>query len=203
MADFAEPYEYKPVFVTYTFTPGEEVQQDGSNSVAYLHTQYNDAPLAGYVPGYMTLGDIEYHYQRWGSSAFSISGGITFRNTPDEMSYRIKVDKVNNNARVLYTLNGSGGETTLLQEEAKTSGYVTRTMDLSEANNIADEPTQLNITFNSFDSESGKNGTVGGEAKMYVDWMKIAFNHTLSSMKANGVAASKSGNAFEVTLDNS
>ena len=203
LADFAEPYEYKPVFVTYTFTPGEEVQQDGSNSVAYLHTQYNDAPLAGYVPGYMTLGDIEYHYQRWGSSAFSISGGITFRNTPDEMSYRIKVDKVNNNARVLYTLNGSGGETTLLQEEAKTSGYVTRTMDLSEANNIADEPTQLNITFNSFDSESGKNGTVGGEAKMYVDWMKIAFNHTLSSMKANGLAASKSGNAFEVTLDNS
>lgn len=203
LADFAEPYEYKPVFVTYTYTPGEEVQQDGSNSVAYLHTQYNDAPLAGYVPGYMTLGDIEYHYQRWGSSSFSISGGITFRNTPDEMSYRIKVDKVNNNARVLYTLNGSGGETTLLQEEAKTSGYVTRTMNLSEANNIADEPTQLNITFNSFDSESGKNGTVGGEAKMYVDWMKIAFNHTLTSMKANGLAATKSGNAFEVTLDNS
>lgn len=203
LADFAEPYEYKPVFVTYTFTPGEEVQQDGSNSVAYLHTQYNDAPLAGYVPGYMTLGNIEYHYQRWGSSAFSISGGITFRNTPDEMSYRIKVDKVNNNARVLYTLNGSGGETTLLQEEAKTSGYVTRTMNLAEANNIADEPTQLNITFNSFDSESGKNGTVGGEAKMYVDWMKIAFNHTLTSMKANGLAATKSGNAFEVTLDNS
>lgn len=203
LADFAEPYDYKPVFVTYTYTPGEEVQQDGSNSVAYLHTQYNDAPLAGYVPGYMTLGDIEYHYQRWGSSAFSISGGITFRNTPDEMSYRIKVDKVNNNARVLYTLNGSGGETTLLQEEAKTSGYVTRTMNLAEANNIADEPTQLNITFNSFDSESGKNGTVGGEAKMYVDWMKIAFNHTLTSMKANGLAATKSGNAFEVTLDNS
>ena len=200
LADFAEPYTY---LVAFTFTPGDEVQQDGSNSVAYLHTQYNDAPLAGYVPGYMTLGNIEYHYQRWGSSSFSISGGITFRNTPDEMSYRIKVDKVNNNARVLYTLNGSGGETTLLQEEAKTSGYVTRTMDLSEANNIADEPTQLNITFNSFDSESGKNGTVGGEAKMYVDWMKIAFNHTLTSMKANGLAATKSGNAFEVTLDNS
>jgi len=38
---------------------------------------------------------------------------------------------------------------------------------------------------------------------MYVDWMKIAFNHTLTSMKANGLAATKSGNAFEVTLDNS
>lgn len=198
LADFAPSYTY-----AFTFTPGEEVQQDGSNSVAYLHTQYNSVPLAGYIPGYMTLGDIEYHYQRWGSSAFSIGGGITFRNTPDEMSYRVKVNKVNNNARVLYTLNGSGGETTLLQELTKTSGYVTRTMNLAEANNIADEPTQLNITFNSFDSESGKNGTVGGEAKMYVDWMKIAFNHTLTSMKANGLAATKSGNAFEVTLDNS
>ncbi len=200
LADFAPSYTY---LVAFTFTPGDEVKQDGSNSVAYLHTQYNDAPLAGYVPGYITLGDIDYKYQRWGSSFFSISGGITFRNTPDEMSYRIKVDQVNNNARVLYKLNGSGGDTTLVNEEAKTSGYVTRTMDLSEANNIADEPTQLNITFNSFDSESGKNGTVGGEAKMYVDWMKLAFNHTLTSMKANGLAATKSGNAFEVTLDNS
>lgn len=198
LADFAPSYTF-----AFTFTPGDEVKQDGSKSVAYLHTKYNSAPLAGYVPGYMTLGDIEYHYQRWGSSAFSISGGITFRNTPDEMSYRIKVNKVNNNARVLYTLNGSGGETTLLHEEAKTSGYVTRTMNLTDANNIADEPTQLNITFNSFDSESGKNGTVGGEAEMYVDWMKLAFNHTLTSMKANGLAATKSGNAFEVTLDNS
>ena len=199
LADFAPAYNY----LTFTFTPGDEVKQDGSKSVAYLHTQYNSVPLAGYIPGYMTLGDIEYHYQRWGSSSFSISGGITYRNTPDEMSYRIKVDQVNNNARVLYTLNGTGGETTLLQEEATTSDYVTRTMDLTDANNIADEPTQLNITFNSFDSESGKNGTAGGEAKMYVDWMKIAFNHTLTSMKANGLAATKSGNAFEVTLDNS
>ncbi len=200
LADFAEPYEYKPLLVTYTFTPGEEVQQDGSNSVAYLHTQYNEAPLAGYVPGYMTLGNIEYHYQRWGSSAFSISGGMTFRNTPDEMSYRAKVDQVNNNARVLYTLNGSGGEETLLQELTKTSGYVTRTMDLTPANAVAEEPTQLNITFNSFDSESGKNGTVGGEAKMYVDWMALSFNHTLTSMTADGFNAAKEGNAFTVTL---
>ena len=196
LADFADSYTY----TLFTFTPGDEVKQDGSNSVAYLHTQYNSAPLAGYIPGYMTLGDIEYHYQRWGSSAFSISGGMTFRNTPDEMSYRAKVDQVNNNARVLYTLNGSGGEETLLQELTTTSGYVTRTMDLTPANAVAEEPTQLNITFNSFDSESGKNGTVGGEAKMYVDWLTLSFNHTLTSMTADGFNAAKEGNAFTVTL---
>ena len=196
LADFAPAYSY----LALTFTPGDEVKQDGSNSVAYLHTQYNTVPLAGYIPGYMTLGNIEYHYQRWGSSAFSISGGMTFRNTPDEMSYRIKVDQVNNNARVLYTLNGSGGEETLLREEAKTSGYVTRTMDLTPANAVAEEPTQLNITFNSFDSESGKNGTVGGEAKMYVDWLQFSFNHTLASMKVDEFTATKSSNAFEATL---
>lgn len=199
LGDFAPQYTY----LTFTFTPGEEVQQDGSNSVAYLHTKYNSTPLAGYIPGYMTLGNISYHYQRWGSSAFSVEGGITFRNTPDEMSFRIKVDQVNNNSRILYTLNGSGGENTLLHEEGTTSGYVTRTMNLADANAVADEPTQLNITFNSFDSESGKNGTAGGEAKMYVDWMKLAFNHTLASMKANGLAVTKTGTAFEVTLDNS
>lgn len=200
LGDFAPPYEYKPVLVTYTYTPGEEVQQDGSNSVAYLHTQYNDAPLAGYVPGYMTLGSIDYHYQRWGSSAFSVDGGIKFRNTPDVMTYRVKVDKVNNNARVLYTLNGSGGDTTLLHELGTTSDYEKRTMNLAPANAKADEPTQLNITFNSFDSESGKNGTVGGEAKMYVDWMKLAFNHTLTGMTADGIAATLSSKAFTVGL---
>lgn len=196
LADFAPAYSY----LAFTFTPGDEVKQDGSNSVAYLHTQYNSSPLSGYVPGYMTLGNIEYHYQRWGSSSFSISGGMTFRNTPDEMSYHVKVDQVNNNARVLYTLNGSGGEETLLQELTKTSGYVTRTMDLTPANAVAEEPTQLNITFNSFDSESGKNGTVGGEAKMYVDWMALSFNHTLTSMTADGFNATKEGNAFTATL---
>lgn len=196
LADFAPAYSY----LAFTFTPGDEVKQDGSNSVAYLHTQYNSSPLSGYVPGYMTLGNIEYHYQRWGSSSFSISGGMTFRNTPDEMSYQVKVDQVNNNARVLYTLNGSGGEETLLQELTKTSGYVTRTMDLTPANAVAEEPTQLNITFNSFDSESGKNGTVGGEAKMYVDWMALSFNHTLTSMTADGFNATKEGNAFTATL---
>lgn len=196
LADFAPAYSY----LAFTFTPGDEVKQDGSNSVAYLHTQYNSSPLSGYVPGYMTLGNIEYHYQRWGSSSFSISGGMTFRNTPDEMSYHVKVDQVNNNARVLYTLNGSGGEETLLQELTKTSGYVTRTMDLTPANAVAEEPTQLNITFNSFDSESGKNGTVGGEAKMYVDWMALSFNHTLMSMTADGFNATKEGNAFTATL---
>lgn len=196
LADFAPAYSY----LTFTFTPGDEVKQDGSNSVAYLHTQYNSTPLAGYVPGYMTLGNIEYHYQRWGSSSFSVSGGMTFRNTPDEMSYHVKVDQVNNNARVLYTLNGSGGEETLLQELTKTSGYVTRTMDLTTANSVAEEPTQLNITFNSFDSESGHNGTAGGEAKMYVDWMALSFNHTLTSMTADGFNATKEGNAFTATL---
>lgn len=197
LADFAPSYTY----FGFKFTPGEEVQQDGSNSVAYLLTQYNSAPLAGYVPGYITLGDIEYHYQRFGSSAFSIGGGIKFRNTPDEMSFRFKNDKVNNNSRILYTLNGSGGEKTLLHEEGVTSGYVTRTMNLKDANAVAEDPTQLNITFNSFDSESGKNGTAGGEAKMYVDWLNFSFNHTLTSMQVDDFTAEKTDNNFAVTLE--
>ncbi len=197
LADFAPAYTYAFAF---TFTPGEEVQQDGSNSVAYLHTQYNTAPLAGYVPGYMTLGTIDYVYGRFGSSSFSVRGGITFRNTPDEMSVRFKNDKVNNNSRILYKLNGSGGEKTLLQEEGTTSGYVTRTLNLAEANAVANEPTQLNIVFNSFDSESGKNGTAGSEAQMYVDWLRLSFNHTLTGLTVNGIPAMLTGNDFTVTL---
>lgn len=202
LADFASSYTYA---VAFTFTPGEEVQQDGSNSVVYLHTQYNAAPLAGYVPGYITLGDIEYHYQRWGSSAFSVSGGIDFRNSPDVFSVRYKLTTANNNNRILYTMTGTHGTKTETLEDSQTSSnYVTKNIDLTNLNAAVGDPTQLNIVLNSFDSESGKNGTAGGEAKMYVDWVKISYNSSLSKVLVNGEAATKKDDkTFTYTLPSS
>ncbi len=200
LADFAPAYSY----LTFTFTPGNEVKQDGSNSVAYLHTQYNAAPLAGYIPGYITLGDIEYHYQRWGSSSFSVSGGITFRNSPDVFSVRYKLTDANNNNRILYTLTGARGTKTETLEDSQTSSnYVTKNIDLTGLNADVGDPTLLNIVLNSFDSESGKNGTVGGEAKMYVDWVKITYNSALSKVQVDEADATKSGNTFTYTLTSS
>ena len=200
LADFAPAYSY----LTFTFTPGDEVKQDGSNSVAYLHTQYNTAPLAGYVPGYITLGNISYTYGRWGSSAFSVSGGITFRNSPDVFSVRYKLTDANNNNRILYTLTGARGTKTETLEDSQTSSnYVTKNIDLTGLNAAVGDPTLLNIVLNSFDSESGKNGTAGGEAKMYVDWVKITYNSALSKVQVDEADATKSGNTFTYTLTSS
>lgn len=201
LADFASSYTYA---VAFTFTPGEEVQQDGSNSVVYLHTQYNAAPLAGYVPGYITLGDIEYHYQRWGSSAFSVSGGIEFRNSPDVFSVRYKLTTANNNNRILYTMTGTHGTKTETLEDSQTSSnYVTKNIDLTNLNAAVGDPTLLNIVLNSFDSESGKNGTAGGAAEMYVDWVKISYNSALSKVQVNEVDATRDGTKFTYTLPSS
>ena len=61
----------------------------------------------------------------------------------------------------------------------------------------------MNIVLNSFDSESGKNGTVGGEAEMYVDWVKFVYNSTLSKVKVNGADATLSNKTFSYTLPSS
>ena len=199
LADFASSYTY----TFFTFTPGEEVSKNGT-SVAYLHTQYNAAPLAGYIPGYVTLGNITYNYGRWGSSAFGVTGGITFRNTPDVLSVNYRNAKVNNNSRILYTLTGSGGTKTITHTDSKTSSsFATTNISLSDANETVGIPTMMNIVLNSFDSESGKNGTVGGEAEMYVDWVKFVYNSTLSKVKVNGADATLSNKTFSYTLPSS
>lgn len=199
LADFAGQYSY----LGFKFNPGGEVTKNGT-SVAYLHTKYNSSPLAGYVPGYITLGTINYTYARWGSSSFSVSGGITFRNTPDVLSVNYKNSKLNNNNRILYTLTGSKETKTITYtDNATSSNYVTRNISLSDANATAGVPTMMNIVLNSFDSESGKNGTAGGEAQMYVDWVRFVYNSSLSRVKVNGADATMAGETFSYMLPSS
>ena len=185
-----------------TYTTGNEVTQDGSNDVVKMESKYNYFPLGGYVPAYITLGTISAAFSKAAGSDFSVSGGMTFRNSPDEFSVRYKQTQIsNNNSRIIYQMTGSLSYQEKVYTNTTTqSEFVTVTMDLKETNALAGVPQSMNIIINSFESESGKDGLESQAATMYVDWARFSFNKTLTSMTVDGIEATKSGNAFTATL---
>ena len=188
-----------------TYTTGGEVTREGTD-VVKMETKYNSMPLGGYVPAYITLGTISADFSIAAGSDFGVSGGITFRNSPDQMSVRFKsTDLSNNQSRIIYQLSGSL-MTNVPKEHINTttqSEFTTVTLDLAETNAKAGIPQSMNIILNSFESESGRNGTEAQKATMFVDWCRLSYNSTLTSLKVNDSVAVKDGNAFSYTLPDS
>ena len=184
----------------FSFSPDELLNKDGS-SVVHLKSKYS-TPGGGNIPGFITLGTVAGNWGVAGSSNFSVSGGITFRNTPDVMQVNAKINKVDNKNQILYSLTGSTGSKQLeWNESATSSSYKTYSYDLSAANNAVGEPSLLNIVLNSYYSVSGTTGTPFVDpADMYVDWVKFVYNSTLSKVKVNGTDATLSGKTFSYTL---
>ena len=188
-----------------TYTTGGEVTREGTD-VVKMETKYNSMPLGGYVPAYITLGTISADFSVAAGSDFGVSGGITFRNSPDQMSVRFKsTDLSNNQSRIIYQLSGSL-MTNVTKEHINTttqSEFTTVTLDLAETNAKAGIPQSMNIILNSFESESGRNGTEAQKATMFVDWCRLSYNSTLTSLKVNDSVAVKDGNVFSYTLPDS
>lgn len=196
LGEYADTYKY----AGFTFKPGDEVSQDGTG-VVKLNTFYNSAPLAGYVPGYITLGKINVTYGRWGSSAFTASDAIVFRNSPDALLSSIKATTITKNNRIVYQATGEEGIKEVVYENTvKQSDFETVTMDLKPLYAGMESPAQMNIILNSSFIENGRNGTQGGDGVLYVDWVRLAYSSILSALSVNGMDAVLDGNAFSVTL---
>lgn len=182
-----------------TYKSGDEVKQNPTG-VVYLHTRYPSVLGAGgMIPGFITLGTVTGNLGVAGSSSFSVTGGITFRNSPDTMKVYYKQPSISTNNRIVYQLTGSDGEKEIVHSDyAAFSNYTVLNMPLTEANNIVGAPSQLNIILNSYYIE---DGTIKApDAEMYVDWVRIFYNHTLAGIKVDALDASHSGNAFTATL---
>jgi len=181
----------------FTFTPNKLVTNPTS-SVVELQTQYS-TPGGGMVPGFITLGDVTGSWGVAGSSSFSVSGGISFHNSPDDIIFNYKLESVSTNNQIQYILTGADGTHTLEWKESATSStYKDYKYSLKEANDVAGDPTTLNIVINSYKQVDAT--TVAGGANMLVQRMSLLYNHTLTSMTADGIATTKDGNAFTVTL---
>ncbi len=188
-----------------SFTPDQICTKSGT-SVVDLKTKYS-TPGGGNIPGFLTLGNVSGAWGVAGSTSFSISGGISFHNSPDEMQINYKLASYNSNGnQIQYILTGGDGEKTLEWfNTTTTSGYKTYKYDLTEANEVAGDPTLLNIMINSYYQVDGTTGNplVSTAAETLVDWIKFSYNHTLSGLKVDEHTATLSGKAFSATLTDS
>ncbi len=189
----------------FTFDPDEMVQKSGDNAV-YLKTPYS-TPGGGNIPGFITLGNVSGQWGIAGSSSFSIQGGISFHNTPDNMSIRYYNKDVKTNSLIQYSLTGMNGIKVLEWKDTETrSDYKEVAFDLSEANNAAGAPSFLNITLCSFDGIYGATNTsLNTLAEMYVDYIRFSYNSTLKGITVNGIDAKKNATRpiFTVYLEDS
>ena len=211
-ADAAEKRVQSYVLVTRTYYTGEEVQK--GNGYVTLSTRNSLSVLGGYFPGVMTLGDMSVTLSNKNESTVSISGGIPFRNTPDALVYSYNYlsnsDKDSNkNTHVYCTL--SDGETTIKGEHTE-SEVVDKWKEgkatLEYGNDFC--PKTMNIVLNVAHSENPAdlNTQVWGiekvnekVAEMYVDYIRFSYNSAISAISVNGVAATKNGNNFTVSID--
>ncbi|MBO7455331.1 MAG: hypothetical protein J6T76_02890 [Paludibacteraceae bacterium] len=187
------------VFMMGTFKPSSLLSKDGSS--VHLTSKYS-VPGGGNIPGFITLGTVSGNWGVAGSSNFAVSGGITFRNSPDVMTVSAKINKVKENAQILYTLVGASGSKTLeFKESATSSSYKTYTYNLSAANSAAGAPSQLNIVLNSYYQVSGTTGSLSDPADMYVNKISFVYSSALSKVKVNGGAELEpTDNTFAYTL---
>ncbi len=179
------------------FSPGTLVSKP-SAGVVELQTQYSWTG-GGMIPGFITLGDVSGNWGVAGSSSFGISGGIPFHNSPDEIIFNYKLETVSTKNQIQYILTGSDGTKTLeWNESATSSSYKDYKYSLKEANQVAGEPTTLNILINSYKQIDGT--IVAAGANMLVERILLTYNHTLTGLKVDAINAAKSGNAFTATL---
>ena len=182
-----------------TFNPDGLVSKSGNDAV-HLKTPYS-SPGGGNIPGFITLGTVSGKWGVAGTSSFSVSGGITFHNTPDQLTIRYYNSKVTNNSLIQYTLTGLNGTKTFNWTDSETgSNYKEVTKDLTEANTTTGDPSLLNITLCSYNTTDGTTGSLSTAAEMYVDWLRFTYNSTLKAVNVNGEAAMQEGNAFSYTL---
>lgn len=181
------------------FAPDGMVKQSGN--AVQLTTPYS-TPGGGNIPGFITLGSVSGNWGVAGSSSFAISGGISFHNTPDQMHVKYYNSKVKNHSLIQYSLTGMNGVKTLEWKDSETrSDYKEVVYDLSEANNVAGDPSLLNITLCSFDGTYGKTNTsLNTLAEMYIDHIRFTYNNALKNIKVNGDLAQRNGNNFTYTL---
>ncbi|MCR4665421.1 MAG: DUF5018 domain-containing protein [Paludibacteraceae bacterium] len=190
--------EYKvPIFGS--IASGEECTKASDGSV-YLKTRYSGL-CARNIPAFITLANVTGELNS--TNSFSYSGSIVFRNSPDVLTVRYKSPTIKNNNHIIYQLWGGSGYYEIDEQDTESfSEYKERVIDLSPANNAVGNAMSMNIVLNSYYGTQGQLGTegMGTLAEMYVDWLRLAYNHTLTGVAVNGIPATLTGNDFSVEL---
>lgn len=180
--------------VISTAKTGNEVVKT-SETVVGLETTYWSA-AGGALPAIITLGKL--------SGALAVSNGthydfydyIPFYNTPDAISvnYYYK-SKAGNNALFAYRFRDDNNVEYSFDYTTSntTSDYVTHTQPLVLAGKAIKE---MNIAIDATNEPSG----CSAGAALYVDYIRFSYSSALSNIYADGIKATRNGNAFSVML---
>lgn len=169
-ADKADDYQ---ILFVHARTGGEVVKH--SESVVGFKTVYF-SNLMGPIPALATIGDISCELKAADGTTVAFSGGIPYRNTPDEavMNYYYKYKKGNG---ALFAFR-------FFDDSEHNADYLTTTTndDYTEyrhpLNTSALAPTQMNIAINA------TNQFVGGNsgAELYVDYIRFEHNSAIDNV---------------------
>lgn len=187
-----------------TTTFGNEVKKY-ENDIVQLNTLYSRWGIGGSVPGMMTLGNITITTAAANGTTSSVSGGIDFRNTPDDLDVRYKYASTKGvqNIRVVFTLTGNDTKYEKVHKDSITGDWKEVTIPL--ANEGVTSPSTMNLILNAGHSENCTElgGNFGNEvtSTMYVDWVRFSYSSAISDIKVNEVSATKDGNNFSIELD--
>lgn len=180
-------------------TTGPEVTRNADGSV-HLETWRSKTTnsIYGSIPGMMTLGQLSLNLTSGGGSTSSVSGGIAYRNTPDELRVEVKPISLEKMDNWRVWVNLSGEESLLEGAYSDLGSWRTETLSLSHPEVV----TTMNITINSAHSDNANN--LGGTTvrRSELDVRRVAFAHSsaLTGLQLNGIAATLSGTAFACTL---
>ena len=190
-ADVADEYIYEiPLVGTdIIYNTGSEVSDSTSFTKVYLQTCFG-ASLNGSVPGMMTLGDMALSLDQNGNSKSSVSGGISFHNTPEKicLDYKpIHAQKISE-WKLLLSI-GSSSNMKMNEFSGKyTNLNVWQKLEENIKYNVGEEVEMMNITINSAHSTNAKDLNGEYSSGLAIDNLRFYYNNLLSSIVIDGVA---------------
>lgn len=197
--------------VTATYRTGPEVEK--SEDAVKLRTWSSHFSIYGGVPGMMTIGNMSLTLDRSAKSTSSVSGGIMFRNTPDQftLDYNpVSHTSIVSNIRVLFTIgDGNATKDFLFTDNNFNNQWKEMTLDVRSD---ISSPTTLNVTVNSAHSEdagnigytsAGMNFVAGmkQESELLVKNLALHYSSLISSATLNGIAATVDGSNITFNLN--
>lgn len=206
--DCDEKYDWNiPGILSFTYTTGKEVMPGGEKGV--LLSTLRGASINGSVPGMMTLGTMALKLESSGNSTSSVAKsateGVTFRNTPQAFTFKVKSLSTTNitNWNVWMTLSDGTNYT-----EGKHSGdfltmNVWQTVTMPFSYSGLGTISKFNVMLSSCDQENAETfggGTVYESSVMY-DHIRFAYNSELTKATIDGIEVTPSGRNFVKNVD--
>lgn len=201
-ADCAESY-------TWTFlkvTTGQEVTPL-SNSGVHLSTwRDGDAnAIYGSIPGIMTIGTLQLSLKSTGNSTSSVSGGITFRNTPDQIAteYRATAASNMNNWRLWVNLSDGSNTVQTLHEEPYGSLNEWRSVVKDLKYSGLGLIQQMNLTVNSAHSDNAEDlgGAIKRTSELDIRNLRFIYNSKIATATIDGNEATINGTTITYHID--